>query len=119
MDKHTTLADIKNWIAQFVAERDWNQYHQPKNLAMSISIEAAELMELFQWHHIETPAEVKADAEQMARIREELADVLAYCLSMANQLDIDIATALHQKIEKNARKYPVHQEIDWYNEVKT
>lgn len=117
-DQTTSVETLKDWIAEFVMERDWEEHHHPKNLVMSIAIEAAELMELFQWRQMEDIAKIKADSLQMERIREELADVLAYCLSMANQLEIDLTTAIARKLEKNRQKYPLHREIDWYEQVK-
>jgi dCTP diphosphatase len=86
-------------LRQFVAERDWKQFHTRENLAKSISIEAAELLELFQWE--KTPDE--------ERIREELADVLAYCLHLADDLGIDIDELVLEKVAKNELKYPVEK----------
>lgn len=105
-DSRTTLAEVKAVMEAFVAERDWEKFHQPKNLAASVAIEAAELMELFQWDHVEQPEVIQADAEKMQRIREELSDVFAYTLAMANRLDIDLASALAAKMVMNRAKYP-------------
>lgn len=105
-DQHTTLAEVKALVAAFVAERDWQKHHQPKHLAMSIAIEAAELMEHFQWSEGESIAAIQADAQRMQGVREELSDVLAYAFSLANSLDIDIAAAYREKMKKNAIKYP-------------
>jgi len=106
-DKTTTLADIKATMEAFVAERHWQPFHQPKNLASSLAIEAAELMELFQWDAVEPPETIQADSAKMQRIREELSDVFAYTLAMANRLEIDLASAFEAKMRMNARKYPV------------
>ncbi|MEM7682373.1 MAG: nucleotide pyrophosphohydrolase [Planctomycetota bacterium] len=106
-DDRTTLADCKALVARFVAERDWARHHRPKNLAMSIAIEAAELMEHFQWPEGETPDAVRNDAERMQGVREELSDVLAYCFSLANALEIDLASAYQDKMARNAERYPV------------
>ncbi len=108
-DQTTTLAELKQLMAAFVAERDWQQFHTPKNLAMSLAIEAGELMEHFQWL---TPAESLAVAEDRARTAaagEELADVLCYALSLANALGIDMADAVAAKMQKNAVKYPAEK----------
>ncbi|MEM7624330.1 MAG: nucleotide pyrophosphohydrolase [Planctomycetota bacterium] len=105
-DATTTLADVKALMEAFVAERDWERFHQPKNLASSIAIEAAELMELFQWDGVEPPEAVRQDAAQMQRIREELSDVFAYTLAMANRLGIDLSSALAAKMVMNRAKYP-------------
>jgi len=96
-------------MAAFLAERDWEKFHDPKNLAMSIAIEAGELMELFQW---QTNAEVvdgMADPEKISRVKEELADVMLYCLDMARVFEIDVIDAMRDKIELNAKRYPASQ----------
>jgi NTP pyrophosphatase (non-canonical NTP hydrolase) len=84
-------------LRKFVAGRDWKQFHTRENLAKSISIEAAELLELFQW----------GDEPDEERIREELADVLAYCLHLADDLGIDVDDLVLEKVAKNELKYPV------------
>lgn len=104
-DNTTNLQDIKDKVKEFVASRDWSEYHSPKNLAMSIAIEAAELMEIFQWLSLEQAWEIKK-SDEFEHLQEELADVLIYCCSLANQLDIDMAAAIEDKMEKNARRYP-------------
>lgn len=106
-DDRATVADLRALVQQFVDERDWQQFHTPKNLAMALAIEAAELMEHFQWL---TPDEVqRAAAEPATRtaVGEELADVLCYALALANTLGLDVATIMQAKMEKNRRKYPV------------
>jgi len=105
-DNDTTVAELRNRIAEFVHERDWEQFHDPKNLSASIAIEAAELMEHFQWVHSDGLAEIRNDEASMAQIGEELADVVAFVLSFANAMDIDISSTLAAKLEKNEKKYP-------------
>ncbi len=105
-DSSTTLADLKGLIRRFVDERDWRQFHSPKNLSMSLAIEAAELMEHFQWIDIGESRAAAGDPEKLAAIGEELADVLCYALALANELDIDLAQAVRDKMVKNAAKYP-------------
>lgn len=103
-DSNTTLQDLKMYKAQFVKERDWTPSHTPKNLSMSIAIEAAELMEKFQFLTNEESFEaVRTNKEEIA---DELADVLAYMLSFANVCAIDIVEAFMKKMEQNAQKYP-------------
>ena len=99
----TTLAEMQAWLDQFAAQRDWERFHTPKNLAMSIAIEAAEIMELVQWQEGTEPLENTANDSPMA---EEIADVLSYLLRLATVLKIDPAQALALKIKKNAIKYP-------------
>ena len=108
-DQTTTLADLRQVIAQFIAARDWQSYHDPKNLAMSIAIEASELMEHFQWVRSEETAAVLQNEQQRAEIIDELADVACYLLSLANALGIDLSDAVRAKVAKNAVKYPVER----------
>lgn len=86
-------------LAAFVAERDWGQFHSPENLAKSISIEAAELLECFQWGH---------DADD-AKVRDELADVLTYCLLLASRLGADPGELILDKLARTREKYPVEK----------
>lgn len=106
-DADTTVSELKKVMEDFVAERNWRQFHDPKNLSASIAIEAAELMEHFQWVHSDALDDVRRDEKQMAEIREEVADILAYLVSFATSMNIDLSTALRQKMVKNAAKYPV------------
>lgn len=108
-DSETTIAELRQLVDQFVDERDWQQFHSPKNLAMALAIEAAELMEHFQWIDIEKSRKVAEDADKLAAIGEELADVLSYTLALANSLGIDLATTHRQKMLKNAEKYPADE----------
>jgi NTP pyrophosphatase (non-canonical NTP hydrolase) len=103
-DSNTTLQNLKDRMAQFVRERDWEQFHTPKNLAMSIAIEAAELMEHFQWLTVEESK--KLQPEQLVDIGEELADIIIYSLSLSNTLGLDLSQTVLAKMEKNSRKYP-------------
>mgnify|MGYP003394093506 len=89
-------------INQFRDDRDWRQFHNEKDLAISISLEAAELLELFQW---KSPEEVRENS--IERIKEELADVLIYSHMLASNLDLDIDEIIEAKLEKNNIKYPV------------
>lgn len=104
-DSTTTIADLKQLVQAFVDERDWRQFHTPKNLSMSIAIEAAELMEHFQWVASPQREDEIAQHDRQA-ISEELADVLCYALSFASTMDIDVSEALRDKMKKNAIKYP-------------
>jgi NTP pyrophosphatase (non-canonical NTP hydrolase) len=105
-DATTTVADLRAAVRRFVDEREWQPFHDPKNLSMSIAIEAAELLEHFQWLRSEELDRVRHDAEQMRLIGEELADILCYALSFAETMNIDISHALTEKLKKNAVKYP-------------
>ena len=109
MDAETTVAELRELVQSFVDERDWQQFHAPKNLAMSLAIEAAELMEHFQWISPENSREIGADPGQLAEVSDELADVLCYALAMGNQLKIDLSTAIRSKMKKNEEKYPAEK----------
>jgi NTP pyrophosphatase (non-canonical NTP hydrolase) len=105
-DSATTLADLREIVRRFVEERDWRQFHSPKNLSMSLSIEAAELMEHFQWIDITESRRIGDEPAKLAAVGEEIADVLCYVLALANELDIDLSSTLRDKMVKNAQKYP-------------
>jgi dCTP diphosphatase len=95
---------LRDKLRKFVAERDWDQFHSPKNLAMALGVEASELMEHFQWL---TEAETKnLPPEKLAQVRDEMADVLVYLVRLADKLDVDLLAAVEVKMEKNALKYP-------------
>jgi NTP pyrophosphatase (non-canonical NTP hydrolase) len=98
------LRALQQRLAAFAAARDWEQFHSPKNLAMALSVEAAELVEEFQWL---TEAESRAlDAERRERVRLVLADVFIYLLRLSDRLDVDLMRAADDKIALNERKYP-------------
>lgn len=101
-DATVTVASLKARVAEFVRERDWEKYHRPGNLAKAIAVEAAELLELFQWRGDADPI----DAPLRARVEEELSDVLIYCLSAANAMGFDVSEAVAAKLAGNARRYP-------------
>ena len=105
-DGDTTIADLRRLVADFVAEREWQQFHTPKNLSMALAGEAAELMEHFQWLERDEIAGRLADPAFRQAVAEEVADVCAYLLSFANATGIDLSTALRDKMQKNAARYP-------------
>jgi NTP pyrophosphatase (non-canonical NTP hydrolase) len=103
-DPTTTLADLRARIERFVQDRDWAQFHNPQNLAVSLSIEAAELLEIFQW---ELNGEMTP--EKLQKVKEELADVIIYSLCMANRLDLDVSEIVLEKVKLNEKKYPMEK----------
>ena len=105
-DASTRVAQLREMVATFVADRDWHQFHSPKNVAMGIAIEAAELMEHFQWITGEASRQIKDDPHTLAEVGEELADIICYCIALANELDLDISRIMTHKMAKNRRKYP-------------
>lgn len=108
--------DIINKILQFRDERDWKQFHNPKDLAISISLEAAELLEVFQW----SGEDVKC-TENIDKIKEELADVVNYCVLMSDACGLDLDEIVLEKIKRNNEKYPVNKAYgskEKYNKLK-
>ena len=98
------LTGLRDALRDFAAERNWEQFHTPKNLAIALSVEASELLEHFQWL---TDVESRSlDAARLAQVREEIADVLLYLVRLADRLDVDLLAAARDKLELNARKYP-------------
>lgn len=108
-DTQTTVGALRQAVAAFVSNRDWEPFHTPKNLSMSIAIEAAELMEHFQWLSSEEARAAVQDAAERAAVADELADVLIYCLSLSNALDLDISSAVLAKLQTNEHRYPADQ----------
>lgn len=95
-------------IRQIVAERDWEKFHNPKNLSMSLLLEASELMEIFQWLNEKESYEIRNNPEKMDEIRDELADVFFWVIRIADHFKIDLDQAFWNKMKKNEAKYPVH-----------
>ena len=105
-DDQTTIDELRKMVREFVDERDWQQSHAPKNISMALAVEAAELMEHFQWLTLDASREIRDDAATKQDVGEELADVVCYAMALANELDIDISTAMQNKMVKNRQKYP-------------
>jgi dCTP diphosphatase len=103
----TSLEELRSALRQFAADRNWDQFHSPKNLAIALSVEAAELLEHFQWTpEVDSPV---LDSHQHAKVREEIADVLLYLVRLADKLNVDLLAAATEKIQVNAAKYPVEK----------
>ncbi len=105
-DESTSVSDLREIVRSFVAERHWEQFHSPKNISMALAIEAAELMEHFQWLTIDQSRAITSDPDALQAVGEEMADVLCYLLAMANSLEVDVATLVQRKMVKNRKKYP-------------
>lgn len=99
------IEHLRDSIQKFVYERDWDQFHSPKNLASALTVEAAELLEHFQWLKEEESKNLPADKK--AKVKAEMADVFIYLVRLADKLDVDLIGAANEKIESNAKKYPV------------
>jgi len=108
-DATTTVAELRERLRAFVHERDWEQFHAPKNLSMALAAEAGELMEHFLWATPEASSEIAQRPEKRAKIAEELADVVIYALEFANVTGLDVAAAIEAKMTANAKKYPVEK----------
>jgi len=108
-DQETKIQEIKDKVLAFAQQRDWEQFHSPKNLSMAIATEAAELMEHFLW---QSPEQSQADMETAklrAKVEEEIADVFIFAIEFANMTGIDLAAAIEAKMQRNAEKYPVEK----------
>jgi NTP pyrophosphatase (non-canonical NTP hydrolase) len=104
-DPAASLEALRNSLRRFAVDRDWLQFHTPKNLATALTVEVAELLEHFQWLREGSSAEL--GPARLADVRLELADVLVYLVMLADSLDVDLLQAARDKLEKNAEKYPV------------
>lgn len=105
-DRTNVVENLKGLVKDFTARRNWEPYHNPKDLAISISIEAAELLEVVQWRK-HKKEELLEYNDFLPRVREELADVLIYCIGLANVLELDISEIVKEKIKVNEEKYPI------------
>ena len=108
-DATTTVAELKDAVRRFAEERDWERFHSPKNLAMGLAVETAELMEHFLWVDSEPSRRLVDDAARRQAIAEELADVAVYVLNLSLSLGIDLSDAVRMKMIKNAEKYPAEK----------
>ena len=103
----SSLSDLQVMIRKFIDDRDWDQFHNPKDLSISLSLEAAEVLEHFQWKNNEEMARHSVDKKD--EVGEELADVFYWVLLLANKLDINLVDAFEKKMAKNAAKYPIEK----------
>ena len=105
-DKKTTVDNLKEFVKDFVDERDWSQFHSPKNISMALAIESSELMDIFKWDsNDESEKKMFVDTSRQNAM-DELADVIIYSIAFANKNGIDISNAILQKMKKNEKKYP-------------
>lgn len=108
-DRVTPVEKLKEAVRKFAVEREWEQFHSPKNLSMGLAVEAAELMEHFLWIDNEASRQIAGDVDKKRQVGEEMADVACYLLTLSYTLDIDLSSTILAKIAKNALKYPVEQ----------
>jgi dCTP diphosphatase len=100
------MKNLVDMIIKFTDERDWKKFHSPKNLAISISLEASELLEIFQWMNQDDSYNLSR--EELNKVKDEIGDIFIYMLNIANKLNLDIIQCAYDKIEKNREKYPTH-----------
>ena len=108
MDDTTTVQDLKTVVDNFVDDRDWAQFHSPKNLSMALAVEASELMDLFKWKTTEE-AQEEMKGQLLEDATDELADIMIYAIAFANRNEIDISIAVKRKIDKNIEKCPAEK----------
>ncbi|MCK4918461.1 MAG: nucleotide pyrophosphohydrolase [Candidatus Pacebacteria bacterium] len=109
-DKNTNIQTLKDLLIDFRNKRDWKQFHDPKNLAEAISIEAGELQELFLWKDKkDISKEIKNSSKFKEKVGEELADIIIFCLNFANSTDLDVSAIIEDKIKKAEKKYSVEK----------
>ena len=108
-DSSTTVADLKEAMRRFVAERDWGQFHCPKNLVMALAVEASELMEHFLWIDNAASRAILDDAATLEQVCDEIADVTGVILALCNALSLDLSDVVARKMAKNVLKYPVEK----------
>lgn len=108
-DNKTTIEELKSKIVKFTKDRNWDKGADAKSIAMSLAIEAAELMEIFQWTHTDEVDNIKKDEKRFEHLKEEIADVFWYLLRLCAHFDIDLAQSVEDKAEKNNARYPAKQ----------
>lgn len=111
-DNCTNISELKEEVDKYIEEREWKKYHNPKDLSLSLVIELAELMEIFQWEDRESIEGMLNDEGEMEKIKDEVADVAIYLLSFCNTADIDLSSTVLSKIEKIKEKYPKEKVLE-------
>ena len=108
-DSIVTVDRLKEMVKLFILERDWDKFHDSKSLSMSISIEAAELMEIFQWVRTSDTEKMISDNTVKGKVVDEIADILIYTIAFCSKNNIDISKSIEQKLKKNSSKYPIEK----------
>lgn len=106
--KTLKIEKIKEATRKFVQEREWEQYQTPKNMSIALTIEAAELMEIFQWLNDEEVLQIKHNKDKIKQIKDEVIDIFYWIIRLSDVLDINLETAFWEKLRKNEEKYPIH-----------
>ena len=108
-NRNTTITELKKIVEDFVNERDWSQFHNPKNLSMALSIEASELLDIFKWNTIQECESMMSEKNTRQDATDELADIMIYALAFSNRNNINISSAIEKKMIKNRKKYPTEK----------
>ena len=108
-DRSTTITELKKIVEDFVNERDWSQFHNPKNLSMALAIEACELMDIFKWNTTQECEIMMSEKNTRQDATDELADIMIYALAFSNRNNINISSAIEKKMIKNRKKYPTEK----------
>ena len=108
-DSNTTIIELKKIVEDFVNERDWSQFHNPKNLSMALAIEAGELMDIFKWNSTQECEDMMSEKNTRQDATDELADIMIYALAFSNRNNINISSAIEKKMIKNRKKYPTEK----------
>jgi NTP pyrophosphatase (non-canonical NTP hydrolase) len=109
LDDNTAIAELRAKVSKFRDARGWLKFNNPKDLSIALSIEAAELQELFLWKDAEEVTRLQMDRKQISRVRDEMGDVAIYLLSLSDVLGVDLTEAILDKLKKNEKKYPVEK----------
>ena len=108
-DSNTTITELKKIVEDFVNERDWSQFHNPKNLSIALAIEAGELMDIFKWNTTQECENMMSEKNTRQDATDELADIMIYALAFSNRNKINISSAIEKKMIKNRKKYPTEK----------
>jgi len=108
-DESNTVMDLREAVARFVAEREWQRFHNPKNLSMALVVEAAELVELFQWKSFDESDTAASDPSFRQHIEGEIADIAIFLLAFCNSIDLQLAAAIERKLASDSTKYPADE----------
>ena len=108
-DGNTTITELKKIVEDFVNERDWSQFHNPKNISMALAIEAGELMDIFKWNSTQKCEDMMSEKNTRQDATDELADIMIYALAFSNRNNINISSAIEKKMIKNRKKYPTEK----------
>jgi NTP pyrophosphatase (non-canonical NTP hydrolase) len=117
--KIINITKMQEFYEQFVKERNWENFHNPKNLVMALSVEVAELVELFQWINEEQSLNIVNNLKKKQAVKEEMADIFSYLIRLATILNIDLEKAFWEKFEKNKKKYPIEKSKELALELKS